>query len=768
MKSRHSIAFKIIFLLMASVVAIGVCVTATSYFCVSLGLDKDSRNTLATYRQVIDNELAKQHDMYQRLAGGQAMRPNIVKGVVEGSRESLKKFGEELIQSGQSEFVVFTDATGKVLARGHSTESGDSIANQYCVQRALAGSQCSVIEPGKVVKLSIRASAPVYSDGKIVGAVVTGANITGSNSFVDNIKKNMGVEATIFYGNMRESTTIVRDGNRAVGTTLDNPQVIAKVLEGGLDETMPTKILGKSYLGMYWPIKGTGNKPIGMIFIGKDMSAINGAIWDMFVYILISCLAFMCLLGLVGYFVSKRLTRPIHKLLAYSKLIESGDYTQEISPASRDEIGQLTASIHAMVDTLKIKLGFADGVVKGMSSPTFIADPDGNITYVNKQMLQFLNHSGTVDQYVGQNLAQLFYGDAKRDTITSRCMREKKAYEGVEADITLHNGQKRSVMIFASPIFDLDGKLLGAIATVNDLTDVKEKQRSSELQNTKILKAANVADSVSNQVSVAVEQLSSQIEQSTQGARTQAARIADTATAMEEMNATVLEVAKNASQAADIANKAKHQAEDGAKVVRQVVESIGEVQKSALDLKTDMTTLGRQAQGISQVMNVIQDIADQTNLLALNAAIEAARAGEAGRGFAVVADEVRKLAEKTMTATKEVGDSIHGIQEGTRKNIANVEHAVQKIDEATELATKSGDSLGEIVTLVDLTTDQVRSISAASGQQSAASEEINCSLEDINRISGETTDAMHQSSQAVLELATQANALSKLIEDMQS
>ena len=64
------------------------------------------------------------------------------------------------------------------------------------------------------------------------------------------------------------------------------------------------------------------------------------------------------------------------------------------------------------------------------------------------------------------------------------------------------------------------------------------------------------------------------------------------------------------------------------------------------------------AEGIGRIMNVISDIADQTNLLALNAAIEAARAGDAGRGFAVVADEVRKLAEKTMTATKEVGDAI--------------------------------------------------------------------------------------------------------------
>jgi len=131
-----------------------------------------------------------------------------------------------------------------------------------------------------------------------------------------------------------------------------------------------------------------------------------------------------------------------------------------------------------------------------------------------------------------------------------------------------------------------------------------------------------------------------------------------------------------------------------------------------------------------------------------------------------VADEVRKLAEKTMTATTEVGDAIRGIQEGARKNISNVEHAVSKIDAATGLAGKSGEALNEIVSLVDMTTDQVRSIATASEQQSAASEEINRSIEDVNRISSETSDAMRQSAQAVGELAHQAQVLKSLIDQM--
>ncbi len=300
------------------------------------------------------------------------------------------------------------------------------------------------------------------------------------------------------------------------------------------------------------------------------------------------------------------------------------------------------------------------------------------------------------------------------------------------------------------------------------MLEAKEAQEKAQAGERMILEAADKIQSVVEIVTSASEELSAQIEQSSRGAEEQASRVGETATAMEEMNATVLEVAKNASQAADTSDKAKHKAEEGSGVVRQVVIGINDVQKQALQLKEDMTILGQQAQGIGQIMNVISDIADQTNLLALNAAIEAARAGEAGRGFAVVADEVRKLAEKTMTATKEVGDAINGIQNGTQKNIGNVDQAVRMIDDATGLASKSGESLNEIVTLVDLTTDQVRSIATASEQQSAASEEINRSIEDVSRISSETSDAMRQSAQAVGDLANQAQVLKTLVDGMNS
>ena len=281
-----------------------------------------------------------------------------------------------------------------------------------------------------------------------------------------------------------------------------------------------------------------------------------------------------------------------------------------------------------------------------------------------------------------------------------------------------------------------------------------------------MLAAAGQLESVVHIISTASEELAAQIEQSERGSADQAAKVGETATAMEEMNSTVLEVARSASSASEMAGRAKGKAEDGAKVVQAAVNGIRNVQTVSLALKEDMGKLSEQAQSISNIMGVISDIADQTNLLALNAAIEAARAGEAGRGFAVVADEVRKLAEKTMTSTTDVGNAIKSIQGSVRQSIEQVDRAVGLIDTATEQSNKSGEALGEIVGMVDQAADQVRAIATAGEQQSATSEEINRSIGDINSIATQTSQAMHEASKAVSDLAAQAHALSGLIEDM--
>jgi len=237
---------------------------------------------------------------------------------------------------------------------------------------------------------------------------------------------------------------------------------------------------------------------------------------------------------------------------------------------------------------------------------------------------------------------------------------------------------------------------------------------------------------------------------------------------MEQMNATVGEVAQNAAVASDSSAETRQKAEDGAKVVRHALESIETVRSTSLRLKDDMEQLGGHAQAITRIMNVISDIADQTNLLALNAAIEAARAGDAGRGFAVVADEVRKLAEKTMASTHDVDTAIKAIQQSVAHSAASVEEAVKGISLATEAAQQSGQALEGIVGTVEETANQVSAIATASEQQAVATDQINRTIGDVTSLSRQTAVAMSAASRAVAGLSAQAKNLEGLIEQMQN
>ena len=292
--------------------------------------------------------------------------------------------------------------------------------------------------------------------------------------------------------------------------------------------------------------------------------------------------------------------------------------------------------------------------------------------------------------------------------------------------------------------------------------------RAESAQREGMLHAANQLAASVGVISDASTRLAQQVEDSSHAAGQQAVRATETATAMNEMNATVLEVARNAGGAAKATGAMRDCAEEGASIVRQVVASIEEVRQIYEVLRQDMGQLGDNARAITQIMGVISDIADQTNLLALNAAIEAARAGEAGRGFAVVADEVRKLAEKTMASTNEVGSAISAINSSTEKSVRQVNVAAESISRATDLSTRSGQALEHIVNMAEQSADEVRAIAAAGEEQSAASEEINRAIAEINGIANSTSEAMHEASEAIAELARQARHLNDVVEGMKN
>ena len=407
--------------------------------------------------------------------------------------------------------------------------------------------------------------------------------------------------------------------------------------------------------------------------------------------------------------------------------------------------------------TLKERLSKDEAMLGNIITPMAIVGEGGEIKWVNAQMVRLTGNDGAPESHVGTNFSRFFYGD-DRETVVAKAIRERSR-QSSKTECDNRQGKHIYISIFATPILDFDDNLIGGFVSVADFTGVVLKERTITEQNHRIAKGVADATAVAESLAEAAAHMTSQIAQSSEGMEEQRSRTTEVAQAIEQMNATILEVARNAGEAAGTAGKANAIATTGADLVAKVITVMESVNAKADGLKSEMQDLGGQAQGIGQIMQVISDIADQTNLLALNAAIEAARAGEAGRGFAVVADEVRKLAEKTMTATKEVGSSIRAIQESARRNMAATDETSKGIEEADALTREAGDALRQILAFVEKTSDQVRDIATAAEEQSATSEEINRSTGHINRIAEDTAGAMTQTSTAVTSLAHLASDL---------
>jgi methyl-accepting chemotaxis protein len=473
----------------------------------------------------------------------------------------------------------------------------------------------------------------------------------------------------------------------------------------------------------------------------------------------------LLLIGVMVFSIRKLVTAPVKNILGYASEVAQGNLQATLEGKYRYEFRGLARQIESMVRELKNKLGFSEGVLKGLALPCSLIGPDHKLVWTNQYMLDLIELEGVPEDYVGYGSGQFYYNDLARETLSDRAIRDRQQLE-TEVEYTTSNGHVKNVQVVATPFYDMDDNLLGSLAVWIDVTEIRSQQKQIEEQNERISSAATEAEEVSQRLSSAAEELSAQIEQAKTGSDTQRHRAQETSTAMEQMNSTVLEVARNAGFAAEEADTAKRNAQDGEEIVSQVIGAVGDVQVQADNLKVSMEELGRQAADIGKILGVISDIADQTNLLALNAAIEAARAGEAGRGFAVVADEVRKLAEKTMTATSEVGGAITKIQDMTQENVVATENAVSSVSRSTELANQSGQALAEIVGRIEAAADQVRAIATAAEEQSATSEEINRATDEINQIALEASQVMDQATSAIQEVAAMASRLNSIIESM--
>ena len=235
------------------------------------------------------------------------------------------------------------------------------------------------------------------------------------------------------------------------------------------------------------------------------------------------------------------------------------------------------------------------------------------------------------------------------------------------------------------------------------------------------------------------------------------------ATAIEEMSASVREVARSATNASAATEQTNLRASAGQRAVDSAIASTRQVAESVHHAAETIQSLDHDSAAIDAVLVVIRSIAEQTNLLALNAAIEAARAGEQGRGFAVVADEVRTLASRTQASTTEIQTMIERLQSTAREAVRAMDLSHERVGESVESTQQVGTQLQEIFGQVASLEEMSHAIATAAEQQSSVSEEISRNVHQI----GEAAINLSQGSQATRQIgedvSRQATDLESLI-----
>ena len=355
---RLPIAGKIITLVVVAVALSCTAVLLTTMRLLEPPLDASIDATTQLAKATTDATYNANSEKFLQEARLIAGNPALVEAVARRDHAAAAALGKELMDMAGSEFITITDEKGIVVGRGHSPKYGDDVNNQETVAAGRKGESVVGIVAGTVVPFTLRAGAPLVHEGKVVGTVGIGISLA-SEAYVDRLKKETGLEATIFKGDIRAMTTLIRDGKRLIGTKLQNAAVSEAVLQRGETVSGELQLLGRPYSVVYWPILNMAGKPVGMWFTGQPLDTVVQARREALRNALLAALGITLVFALVAFVIGRMLASPVKRITAFAETVAGGDLDAPLSVRARDETGRLAGSLHTMVGTLKARIAEA-------------------------------------------------------------------------------------------------------------------------------------------------------------------------------------------------------------------------------------------------------------------------------------------------------------------------------------------------------------------------------------------------------------------------
>ena len=425
----------------------------------------------------------------------------------------------------------------------------------------------------------------------------------------------------------------------------------------------------------YFPSKGFGDfKGIGWscasVIPEKELYA---PVYSLRNIVLIIMLMSIIAIAILAVVIARAITNPMIEGVDFAKAVATGDLTRTLEVRTKDEVGDLAKALNYMVDNLKEMVG----KVRGTSDQ--VASAAGEISENSSQLMKSAHSQASAADETSSTMVQMA---ASIQTVAQNADSLASNADEVSSSIAELGASSEQVSKSAE---SMASSVTETSATIEQMTVSIEKVA----QNTEEL-ASSVTETSST-----VEQMTISIEQVASNSQELQQAVNETSAVVEQMAASIKRSAENVAEADAVAKTAAKEGFAGRQAVQDALAAMQRVAEVIDKTAASIINLGKRSEEIGNIVKVINEIADQTNLLALNAAIEAARAGDAGRGFAVVAEEVRKLAERSVNATKEIGQVIKQVQADTNDSVKYGELASQEARSSMEPFRCSGECAGK-------------------------------------------------------------------------
>lgn len=313
--------------------------------------DKADIGTIALSEYV--NEDSKKTALVAEMA---ALIPGLTENIEARNTPNLVNLLTPIGKTGEVDFITVTDHQGIVIARTHASNTGDSITNIYAVRQALNGQTASTLESSPATPLSIRTCVPVKNNAGLVVGTLSISKDGARSELVDKTKQRYDVEATIFSKDTRIATTVMKDGQRIIGTK-GNTDVVETVLKSKSTFAGLTDVNGIPYIANYKPILNPQGEVMGMLFAGKSLAPYYAERNQQIFFTAAAALIILVICLLIAYSLSRSICRPLQRMTAIVATVAAGDLSKQVFVDSQDEFGQLANSFNVMLAELKNLVG---------------------------------------------------------------------------------------------------------------------------------------------------------------------------------------------------------------------------------------------------------------------------------------------------------------------------------------------------------------------------------------------------------------------------